>query len=484
MSKMQDWAPPEEKFVEIPGVINIIWVSDDPEYYCQPIDLFDHQNLGEGLSDEYGKKNLQTTEQSWFTCNLCECDLKSVVTLRAHCKGTKHVRKALQKKSEYRKRMKKEEEEACTSVKKESSQSFNTLFQWLESTSEAVVGLEHITEYSTGSPGDHPMYHCNLDFCQDAQGNAEDIKNHILSLKHSQGFLKDERGHLLHHQAEIRQAVAQLTNMYARDYRQMKTETNTKVWREIRNNRFKSKKSSERSRDFQEEYQGHGSRKVKTEFRDEHDDRWRRDRSRSPRRVKRERSSDRDNYRNGRRRDYGQDRDRREDRQRSDRYEERRRDENYSVKEERRNDDEVRELSRSGNFDNWSTATIKRPRDAGDHVRDAGHTPGAAQSSVSSSRVSSLDDDVKRLHARVAKIVKDNLNKYYQDARDLDKIATAEDYQRIAKQMSHQLRDKIKESYEAYNGSLEGIMLTGDHAAMIESEVERYFEKIPLVKRR
>ena len=102
---MQNWAPPEERFVDTPGVIDITWVSDDPDYYQAPIDLFDHQNLGEGLSDEYGRKNLQTTEQAWFTCNLCECDLKSVVTLRAHCKGTKHLRKALQKRLEYRREM-------------------------------------------------------------------------------------------------------------------------------------------------------------------------------------------------------------------------------------------------------------------------------------------------------------------------------------------------------------------------------------------
>lgn len=46
----------------------------------------------------YGVKNKGTTEQAFFNCNICECELKSVVTLRAHCKGTQHVRKALQKK--------------------------------------------------------------------------------------------------------------------------------------------------------------------------------------------------------------------------------------------------------------------------------------------------------------------------------------------------------------------------------------------------
>ena len=44
----------------------------------EPIDLFDEQK--KGLPDYYGKKDKQTTEQAWFTCNVCECDLKSVVT--------------------------------------------------------------------------------------------------------------------------------------------------------------------------------------------------------------------------------------------------------------------------------------------------------------------------------------------------------------------------------------------------------------------
>ena len=52
----------------------------------------------QSLMSRYGVKNKGTTEQAFFNCNICECELKSVVTLRAHCKGTQHVRKALQKK--------------------------------------------------------------------------------------------------------------------------------------------------------------------------------------------------------------------------------------------------------------------------------------------------------------------------------------------------------------------------------------------------
>ena len=125
---MNDWASPEERFVEIPGIVEIRWVSDDPDYYVAPIDLFDEQK--NGLPDYYGKKDKQTTEQAFFTCNVCECDLKSVVTLRAHCKGTQHVRKALQKKKEYRKMKKEEEARASTSA--QGQDQFKTLFKFLK----------------------------------------------------------------------------------------------------------------------------------------------------------------------------------------------------------------------------------------------------------------------------------------------------------------------------------------------------------------
>ena len=198
---MNDWASAEERFVEIPGVVEIRWVSDDPDYYVAPIDLFDEQK--NGLPDYYGKKDKQTTEQAFFTCNVCECDLKSVVTLRAHCKGSQHVRKALQKKKEYRKMKKEEEARASTSA--QGQEQYRTLFEHLESTSEAVVGLEYITEYYSGNSGDDPLYHCSLAACEDAQGDAFFMKEHILSNRHRQSFLEVKTGSYLKHQTEIQQ---------------------------------------------------------------------------------------------------------------------------------------------------------------------------------------------------------------------------------------------------------------------------------------
>ena len=52
----------------------------------EPTDLFEEQATDHyqsfGLGNDFGKKDKATTEQACFTCNLCECDLKSIKTLR------------------------------------------------------------------------------------------------------------------------------------------------------------------------------------------------------------------------------------------------------------------------------------------------------------------------------------------------------------------------------------------------------------------
>ena len=87
-----------ERFVEFPGIVEIHWVSDDPSYYVEPRDLFEEQE--NGLHEWYGKKDMTTTEMAYFTCNVCMCDMRTVTTLRAHCKGTQHIRKVVQKEEE------------------------------------------------------------------------------------------------------------------------------------------------------------------------------------------------------------------------------------------------------------------------------------------------------------------------------------------------------------------------------------------------
>ena len=47
--RMAAFADRSERFVEIPGIVEIRWNSDDPDFYVEPEDLFDKQ--GEGLPD-------------------------------------------------------------------------------------------------------------------------------------------------------------------------------------------------------------------------------------------------------------------------------------------------------------------------------------------------------------------------------------------------------------------------------------------------
>ena len=43
----------------------------------------------------YGQKDPKSTEQAIFVCLLCQCELKTVKTLRQHCSGSKHLKKEL-----------------------------------------------------------------------------------------------------------------------------------------------------------------------------------------------------------------------------------------------------------------------------------------------------------------------------------------------------------------------------------------------------
>ena len=93
-----------------------------------------------------------------------------------------------------------------------------------------------------------------------------------------------------------------------------------------------------------------------------------------------------------------------------------------------------------------------------------------------------------RLQRKVATKVMKILNKFYPGAEEFEpaehKIGSPEQYSRLAKQFSHQLRRQVKESYEAYHSTLEGIILTGDHEQFIRTEVESYFEGIPRLRKK
>ena len=90
-----------------------------------------------------------------------------------------------------------------------------------------------VTEYKSGR-GDPPYYHCRLESCQDEQGNAEAMKNHLFTLRHkqvnfllckkkflililfyrlslAQAWLLEKTGEFLEHQSVISQRIADFT---------------------------------------------------------------------------------------------------------------------------------------------------------------------------------------------------------------------------------------------------------------------------------
>jgi len=490
---MAAWADKNERFVEIPGIVEIRWVSDDPDYYVAPIDLFDEQS--KGLPDYYGKKDKTTTEQAFFTCNICECELKSVVTLRAHCKGTQHIRKALNKKKEYRKSQKSVKKEENPDASAERNYHFDTLFEWLDQgTSEAVVGIEYVTEFRSGNKNDIPYYHCELSFCKDAQGNAESMKNHLLSLRHKQAFLEMKTGSFLKHQAEVSQRVAEFTKDYQRDFTKMREIVDRRKWSMVRDLDYRGsgeRSGVKREREYDRDDYEHRGRDIKSEKRfyqdqtssressnrrgyDRNDYDYR-DRSFKTESYQDFQSSSRDSL-NQYRDSYSRNVD--VDRHRSLQRESRENDARYPS-ESRHSDEDVEEIGRNGNFENWKTAQIKVDKDA-----DRASTSVQNSREIStSSKSSSNADEIDRLHRKVAEKVMKVMNKYYPGADEFDrslyKIGSPEEYSKLAKQLSHKLRNQIKESYEAYHGTLDGILLTPDHVQSIKTEVDSYLEQMP-----
>ena len=80
-----------EMIVRYPGIVEIRWDSDDPDYYQEPIDLFDKQN--DGLPD--ARLRVCWTERAWFKCNVCQVEINNLVSLKAHLRGAQHMKRAL-----------------------------------------------------------------------------------------------------------------------------------------------------------------------------------------------------------------------------------------------------------------------------------------------------------------------------------------------------------------------------------------------------
>jgi len=321
-----------EKFVEIRGIIEVRSVSDDPEHFEPPKDLFDIQS--DGLSAaSYGKKDKSTTEQLFFKCILCDCDLKSLVTLRSHCRGTQHSKKSRQK-----------------------------IFEWKRQ---------------------HKIKSVEGKFAASRKRSASDNEDFG---GHSKSFKKEE----------------------------------------IRENK-----------DFEGHSKSFKNEKVGYSRLD--------NRNRAMIKVEafRERSAiagDNDDF-------GGQ---------------------SKSFKKE----------GSCSRLDDRNTAVVKV--DSNVNVTSTRNNNATFSSTTLTSCQRSVSDDVDRLHRRVANRVMHCLNKYYFESENSDpaqhRIMSKCEYEKLAKQLSHQLREKIKESYHAYHSTLEGVELTADHAEIIRVEVDRFFE--------
>ena len=82
--------------------------------------------------------------------------------------------------------------------------------------------------------------------------------------------------------------------------------------------------------------------------------------------------------------------------------------------------------------------------------------------------------ELTELHFRVVASVKKNLNNYYRGSHA--KIESKEEFSTLAKSFSDLMMGKIKDSYQAYNNTLEGISFTTDMKAQIAVVIESHFD--------
>jgi len=186
--------PDKGIYVEMEGIMEVRYTSEDPDYDEPPEDMFSFQRRVTYIPDDFCHKNKQTTEQALFFCLVCNCDLKNLKPLRDHVTGNKHIRKACEKKRQVlglpqepqnaprKKEIKKERPRIDVG---------KTLEQLLRDCGEPAIGLEYITEFTNPNyKKDHPMYTCSLEGCKSAWGTSDDIYHHVKNHKHQKNFFR------------------------------------------------------------------------------------------------------------------------------------------------------------------------------------------------------------------------------------------------------------------------------------------------------
>ena len=288
------------------------------------------------------------------------------------------------------------------------------------------------------------MYHCSLYHCRDKQGDPDAMASHVLSLQHKQSWLEETTGEYYGTKQELMSAMRRVSPRDENLWGKIVLIRDPTLWRRAREGQLRGKDLVMREEERREKTSQQASRATRRE---------------SPSACETE---------TGKRNHEGESEDISSKKRRS--YNE------Y---------DGVEEVSRSGNFDNWRTQVVKYDRSSGGALESLQREmpgPSAAFSSQSSQ-----EDDVTRLHKAVAAKVMKVLNRYYPGAQEFEgdtKIGSGEEYSKLAESFSHRLRSQIKESYEAYNGSLEGIRLTDDNRLFIRTEVESHFEQVEVIRRR
>jgi len=188
--------PDKGVYVEMEGIMEVRYTSEDIDFQDEPEDFFHFQQRVREIPDDFCHKDRETTQQAFFYCLVCNCDLKSLRPLRDHVTGNKHIRKACEKKRQVlglpqepqnaprKKEKKKERPRVDVGL---------TLRQRLEESGEPAIGLEYITEYlNPNKSSDHPMYTCSLEGCKSAWGTSDDIFNHCIKPKHHKNFFKKQ----------------------------------------------------------------------------------------------------------------------------------------------------------------------------------------------------------------------------------------------------------------------------------------------------
>lgn len=179
-------------YVEMEGILEVRWTIDDEDSYREPEDFMSFQERIPDIPDSFCHKNMQTTEQAYFYCLVCNCELMSPRPLRDHVKGNKHIKKACEKKRQvFGAPSQPQNAPRIKEIKKDRpvvdiTESLETK---LRKTGEPAIGLEYITEFvNPRNMKDPRMYTCRLDGCKSAWGTSADIYNHVIRPKHHKNF--------------------------------------------------------------------------------------------------------------------------------------------------------------------------------------------------------------------------------------------------------------------------------------------------------